>query len=266
MSNKREFIADARRVNVKFTNKYSRVLKQALDKTVSSLIGTIRTDGINKAVYELQTTMISEHIGEPMLKLIREVGNYHAKVNYRFLRQEIARKAFGINLSWLEDIMNLLRRSLLEKSIIRVTQTLREHLIALFEQSIREGMSEEQTIELIREDTFTRMQAQRIARTEVNRVTNTARKVTADSFDVQMDKEWVSHQQIRTRGARPNDKKDHLHMNGQTVDLGAKFKDPKTGEEIEYPSAPEGSAAMTINCRCQMVTVPKRVNGRLIPK
>lgn len=262
---KRDFIAEARRVNARFEKKHKKKIQAALNKTVSSLIGTVNEDGIRQAIFELQTTLISEHIGAPLIALIREVGLYHAKVNYRFIRTEIAQKGFGVNLNWLQDIMNILRDTLLRLSTIKVTETLREHLLKLYEQAIKEGMSEQQFIELIKEDRFTDVQAQRIVRTEVNRATNAARKVTADFFEFEMSKEWVSHRDMRTRGTSPKDKKDHYHMNGQVVNLEGQFKDPKSGENIDFPSAPGATAAMTINCRCQMVTVPKRdENGRLI--
>lgn len=269
---KRNLIADARRANVKFYKKYAPIIKSALDKTVSSLIGTIQTEGVRQAVFELQTTLISEHLAEPMMRLIREVGLYHSKANYRFLRSEIAQKAFGINELFLQEIVNLLRDSLLRLSTIKVTETLRNHLIELYEQALRDGLGEDEFIKLIQEDNFTTTQAQRIVRTETNRVTNTARKATADLFQFEMEKEWVSHQDFRTRRGQGVDKTgkrkpDHLHMNGQTVGLEEMFRDANSGELIDFPSAPGGSAAMTINCRCQMVTVPKRdENDRLIPK
>lgn len=258
-------IADARRVNVKFERKYKKLIKKALDKTVSSLIGKIQTEGIRQAVYELQTTLISEHLSAPLLKLVREVGLYHAKANYRFLRSEISQKGFGINEMWLQDIKNILRDTLLRKSIIKVTETLRNHLIELYEQALKDGLGEDEFIQLIKEDNFTDTQAQRIVRTETNRVTNTARKATADLFDFETSKEWVSHRDMRTRGTDPKDKKDHYHMNGQTVNMDESFRDARSGELIDFPSAPGASAAMTINCRCQMVTIPKRDDdGRLI--
>jgi hypothetical protein len=65
----------------------------------------------------------------------------------------------------------------------------------------------------------------------------------------------------------PNDKKDHYHMDGQIVELGQKFTEPLTGEQIDHPSAPGGSAGMVINCRCTYAVIPKRdENGRLIKK
>lgn len=55
-------------------------------------------------------------------------------------------------------------------------------------------------------------------------------------------------------------------MDGQTVGYNDKFKDPRSGEEIDYPNAPGGSAGMVINCRCTFAVTPKRdANDRLIP-
>jgi hypothetical protein len=54
-------------------------------------------------------------------------------------------------------------------------------------------------------------------------------------------------------------------MDGQVVDFGDDFTDPRSGEQIEYPLAPGGSAAMVINCRCSYIVVPKRDSrGQLI--
>lgn len=264
---KRKYLRESQRVNSRFERKYSPIIQNALDKTVSSLIGTVKERGLRTAINDLQMTLINEHLASPLMMLLREVGLYHAKVNYRFIRAEIAQKRFGVNEMWLQDIMNILRDTLLRLSIIKVTETLRNHLLLMFENAIRDGLSEDEFIELIKGDTFTRSQAQRIVRTETNRATNAGRKVVADFFEYEMVKEWVSFQDFRTRGRNPKDKKDHYHMNRQTVNLEDKFKDPKTGETIDFPSAPGASAAMVINCRCQMVTVPKRdENGRLIKK
>ena len=47
-------------------------------------------------------------------------------------------------------------------------------------------------------------------------------------------------------------------MDGQVVDYNADFVDPRSGERIEFPQAPGGSAAMVINCRCTWAAIPKR--------
>ncbi len=57
---------------------------------------------------------------------------------------------------------------------------------------------------------------------------------------------------------KPEQPKDHYHMDGQVVDFYDNFTDPRSGEQIEYPLAPGGSAAMVINCRCSYIVVPKR--------
>lgn len=47
-------------------------------------------------------------------------------------------------------------------------------------------------------------------------------------------------------------------MDGQVVDYNGDFVDPRSGERIEFPQAPGGSAAMVINCRCTWAAIPKR--------
>ena len=55
-------------------------------------------------------------------------------------------------------------------------------------------------------------------------------------------------------------------MDGQTVEMDDKFRDPRTGELVEHPSDPKGSAAMVINCRCTFVTKPAIVTGKIDKK
>jgi hypothetical protein len=109
------------------------------------------------------------------------------------------------------------------------------------------------------------MQAERIVRTEVGRAANTGVKAAAEGFNYEMVKEWIAFRDQRTRGFRPEQPKDHYHMDGQVVDFYDNFTDPRSKEQIEYPLAPGGSAAMVINCRCSYIVVPKRDSrGRLI--
>ena len=49
-------------------------------------------------------------------------------------------------------------------------------------------------IKLIRERDISLVQSQRIVRAEVNIAANTGVKVSAESFNLVMQKEWISHQ------------------------------------------------------------------------
>jgi len=122
-------------------------------------------------------------------------------------------------------------------------------------------------IRLIKERNIAAINAERIIRTEVGRAANTGVKVAAESFPYEMSKEWIAFRDARTRGLKPNDKKDHYHLDGVVVDFDEPFKDPRSGENIDYPQAPGGSAAMVINCRCNYAVVPKRdERGNLIKR
>lgn len=266
---KREFLIQALRVNARFERNYTTVINSVLTNRISSLISDIKDNGLARAIASFRDMLILPGLEAKLRLLIKDVASYHARVNYRLIRREIAQKGFGVNEEWLARVMDLLRKDLLQYSVIRVTETFKEYLLARYEQGIKEGLSEEDLIKLIREELPGLMysQAQRIARTEVNRSTNAARKVVAQSFDFEMQKEWVSAQDMRTRGTSPKDKADHLHMNGQTVNLEDAFVDPRNGHSLDFPSAPGGKPEDTVNCRCQMVTVAKRdKRGNLIRK
>ena len=142
-----------------------------------------------------------------------------------------------------------------------------EALMKVLEEGLADGLGEYEMIKLIRERDISLVQSQRIVRTEVNIAANTGVKVSAESFNLVMQKEWISHQDMRTRGRLPEDRKDHYHMDGQVVNMDAKFIDPRSKEEVEHPSDPKASAAMVINCRCTFAPTPKRdKQGRLIKK
>jgi hypothetical protein len=183
------------------------------------------------------------------------------------LKAEVQQKALGQNEQWMADIIRILRETLLEYATFGVSQTLRDHLLLVLADGIKNELTVDELVKILQKDTFTKMQAERIVRTEVGRAANTGVAVASESFGFVMVKEWFAFRDLRTRGRKPKDKKDHFHMDGQVVDFVDDFRDPRSGERIAYPLAPSGSAAMVINCRCTWAATPKRdANGRLIRK
>ena len=240
---------------------------KAIKSVQSSLIDDIEANGIQSAINNLAVVLMNDKLAAPLSALNKEVGLYHAKRMYREIRAEISQKFLGRSEIWLQEITNYLQRHLLEKAIIRVTETTREALMKVLEEGLADGLGEYEMIKLIESRDIALIQSQRIVRTEVNMAANTGSIVAAKSFNLVMTKEWVSHRDMRTRGRLPEDRKDHYHMDGQVVNMDAKFVDPRSKEEVEHPSDPKASAAMVINCRCTFVTKPKRdEQGRLIKK
>jgi hypothetical protein len=92
-------------------------------------------------------------------------------------------------------------------------------------------------------------QAERIVRTEVNRVYSIALDNSMQNIAAQFKgaqkvmKTWVSGPN------RPGRRPLHQDMNGQTVPVDEPFKTPD-GYELMYPRDPAGPAQHTINCGC----------------
>jgi len=264
---KQKYLLQYNRVNRKFEAKFRPKIKKALDGVVSSLIDDLRNRGIRLAESELSQTILNQQLQKPLLEMYREVGLYHGKQTNRRLKQEAGQKALGQNEQWMADIIRILRETLLEYATFGVSQTLRDHLLLVLSDGIKNELTVDELVKILQKDTFTKMQAERIVRTEVGRAANTGVAVASESFGFVMVKEWFAFRDQRTRGRKPKDKKDHFHMDGQVVDFVDDFRDPRSGERIAYPLAPSGSAAMVINCRCTWAATPKRdANGRLIRK
>lgn len=264
---KDKYLQQYHRVNRRFEVKFRPKIKKALDGVVSSLIDDLRNRGIRMAQSDLSQTILNQQLQKPLLAMYREVGLYHGKQTNRRLKAEVQQKALGQNEQWMADIIRILRATLLEYATFGVSQTLRDHLLNVLTNAIENELTVDEIVKVLKKDTFTKMQAERIVRTEVGRAANTGVAVASESFGFVMVKEWFAFRDQRTRGRKPKDKKDHFHMDGQVVDFVDDFRDPRSGERIAYPLAPSGSAAMVINCRCTWASTPKRdANGRLIRK
>lgn len=252
-------------INVKFGKQFYPKVKKQLDEVVSSLIGTIKRKGARQTLVDLRTQLWSDNLAEPITELYKKVGVYHANETYKQIRRELAQKSAERNDNWARMIQEELQKTLVQFALVRTSETLRNHLILILQSSISKGLTTDEIVDVFVKMGFTAMQAQRIVRTEVGRAANTGVKAAAQGFNYEMVKEWIAFRDSRTRGFKPNQPKDHYDMDGQVVDFFDKFTDPRSGEQIEYPLAPEGSAGMVINCRCSYIVVPKRDSrGRLI--
>lgn len=253
--------------NRKFGKNHFPSVKRSLDRVVSSLIGTIKRKGARQALVDLRTKLWNDDLYKPIQKIYKSVGVYWADKTYKLIRREVAQKGIGRNDEWKRFIMDELEKTLLQYAVVKTSETLRNHLILVLQSAISKELTVDEIVQLFQKSGFTAMQAERIIRTEVGRAANTGVKASAESFNYEMVKEWIAFRDTRTRGFKPEQPKDHFHMDGQVVDFYDNFVDPRSGENIEYPLAPGGSAGMVINCRCSYIVVPKRDSrGRLIPR
>ncbi len=138
--------------------------------------------------------------------------------------------------------------------ITLITNTTRDEYIRIVKQAvakgIAEGWGEDRTGRLIQQmigysDVY---RADRIARTEVNTAGNAGHFEGVNSLNMRAQKEWMTAADDRVRGLKPSDQFDHVMMDGVTIDFSEQFN--VSGELLDYPMAPGGSAGNVINCRC----------------
>lgn len=100
-------------------------------------------------------------------------------------------------------------------------------------------------------------QAERIVRTEVQRVYSIALDTQVQSLTTLVDspskllKQWVSGP------FRPGRREEHHRIDGQQVPVGEPFKLYDGRVKLMYPRDPSGPPGETINCGCTWIIVPE---------
>lgn len=149
------------------------------------------------------------------------------------------------------DFERLVRQFVIQFAGIRITQianTTRKIINRIILQAELDGIGVEPTARRIVEQTkpsFTRARASLIARTETHSASSFANQAMAESFNLPMQKRWISTNDNRTR-------EHHRKMNGVTVGLEDDFIVPYKGVEyrMKHAGDPRGGPANIINCRC----------------
>lgn len=269
-----------RKYEVLFMPKVNRAIRSVYNK----LIAVVKTNGINVGISSLNNQLANPELTKAINELYATVGNRFANNSYKSLKQQErgAKKGYslvyeqkadpqngniGYNQTWVDWILNYLRQHLIENITFNVNRTTKDHLLTILSQSIEKGLGIDETVRLLQTDDFSEIQAARIVRTEVNMASNAGTIAAGKTYEYQMQKEWVSVEDNRTRGVHPKDHASHIGLNGSIIDFDDVFVDPRNGDTLVSPGDPKASAESIINCRCQLVLSPKRDNhGRLMPK
>ena len=114
-------------------------VEKALKGVVRSLIGDIKEKGIWSAMTNLSTQLWSDELTKPLLGMYKEVGLFHAKATYRTIKSEIGQKQLGRSEQWVQDVIRILRETLLQFAVVGTSETLRNHLLLVLQQGIDKG-------------------------------------------------------------------------------------------------------------------------------
>lgn len=121
----------------------------------------------------------------------------------------------------------------------------------ILDEAVAEGLGNNETARRIGRELgggLTRVQAQRIARTETAIAANKGAFEAARSTGIDLVKVWGATEDERTRPT-------HAEANGQQVDADEKFE--VGGVQMDHPGDPTAPASEIINCRCTAIYLPK---------
>jgi hypothetical protein len=264
-------------INKKFESLFFRRVEKTLRAKVDGLISSMTSFDDGRRY--LSNMLTNPEFVKEMQRLYGVVGFRWANITMRSLRQaergrksmssNIETKGFGFNEQWTRFIEEYLKNHIVDKLTFNVTATLKEYLLNVLNRAVEQGWGVDKTVKFLREESvsersFTKFQAARIVRTEVNRASNAGVMAAGDTYEYQMTKEWIS---VHDNRVRDNEYASHRQLDTIKIDFEDVFTDPVNGDRLIAPGDPKASAASTINCRCQLALAPKRdARGRLIPK
>lgn len=214
------------------------------------------TDAYQEAQYVTPDIIPPSIISKSLLQLHVTAGINGARLTKKEIKRQL--KSEETN-KWAYVIEEYLKQHGLDQLSIEITNTLREQIKKVLIKGNHEGWGVDKMVRELNTSRFPRWMAIRIVRTETNKAANTGAMVAATDSGIDLEKQWVSSQDSRTRYI-PRNQYDHLVMNGRRVDMNERFIVPstKTVDAMLYPGDPEASAGNLCNCRCRCVFIPKR--------
>jgi len=254
-------------------NKYDNGVIKSIQKQFDKFARDVKNYGTSAAISRLALDAWNKELYKVFEQMYMESAVIFGNATYRALKIQANQKAdtFGFNREWTNEVLKFLATKGFEL-VSMITKTTRDKLIAIVEQGINEGLGVDDIAKLILADDtigYVAFRAERIVRTEVMRASNIAAMNGAKAHKFEVDKQWISARDSRTRRI-PDDEFDHVEMDGVVVDFNEPFTSTgKKGEPVVamQPGDLSAPAGFTINCRCAVGFIPKRDNnGNLIFK
>ncbi len=197
-----------------------------------------------------------QEIFKTMEKTLPRVLSFFGTMTFTRFKESQKKCADEIEIKGMEDIywatITQWSRDQAARRVVDISDTTRRMLRRELTRGLDDGLSNADIAKAIRakDRTINRVRAIRIARTETHTAANAATNTAVGSTGYKHIRIWVSARDERTRGFGPRDRYDHYtkKVNGQRRDMQTPFD--VSGEKLDYPGDPKGSAGNVINCRC----------------
>lgn len=193
-------------------------------------------------------------ISKAFQDLYSKVGAYFASEVYQSFKGYVPNMQTKQEES---DFMRFMREWIQVNGALRVqaiTGTTRRRLKIYLEQAIEDGLGIEEAARLLSEQQgiVGVQRARVIARTEIISASNRGSLHGAQQTNLNLNKEWISTRDGRTRTFADGDKFDHYQADGQIVALDEPFvvKGMEGDGYLMFPGDPTGRPANVIQCRC----------------
>lgn len=140
----------------------------------------------------------------------------------------------------------------------QVQETTKKSIARIVKKGMSEGESHKDIAKRIRKTSskINTYRSIKIARTETHTAAVKSVDVAVGSTRIEMEREWVSARDARTRRRGKHGIFEHFAKyptgpDGERVAQDGKFVG--TGESLDFPGDPKGSAGNIINCRCVLM-------------
>lgn len=236
---------------------------KALQSNMQAFADYLLNHGVRDATAMIDGIVKMEPIMKVLQGLYVQVGVKLGRAILQDIKRDTQKlRTIGINEQLTKDILKYFELNLLNKSVIPITNTQKQHILQVLAKGTAEGWGVEKMAKEITGSPYTRRHARVVVRTETVRAANAGGYLAAQRSEFELDHEWISAHDDRVRRP-PKSQFDHWDMDGQVVPGGRPFF--SGGEELWFPGDPNGSAGNIIQCRCSEAYIPRRdANGRLI--
>ncbi|HEY4613743.1 MAG TPA: phage minor head protein [Bacteroidota bacterium] len=241
---------------LRFTNSVARKVYVAFTaqlKTVAEEVAKASSQSDMETLARQQVQRTEKAIVQMYEDIYSSVGLYFAETTFDSMRKsgpETKADRTMLN-NWARRVIAFVNEKA-KRRIKGLQRTTEERVVKVIDQGIEDGLGIDAIARNLRNDSglieIYKNRSVVVARTEVISASNYGSQLGAKSTGLELEKEWISTRDGRTRGSEPDDEFDHLKADGQTKKMDDQYV--IEGDALQFPGDPQGEPGNVINCRC----------------